>query len=114
MADEIDSYQYDVSYRPVLENVIDIYFKFHKYKRCLVSATVGTFSNPLIEQEPVIEVEFNSPAPRDIVLINTISCHVSVDRRIREIRQEYPDDKILVAYNSIKKGIAPCRGNAAG
>lgn len=107
MIDEIDSYQYDISYRPVLANVIDIYFFFKKQLRCMVSATVGSFSNPLIEQEPVIEAEFNSPAPREITLVDTLSCPVTVANKIRELKQKHPDDKILVAYNSIRRGILP-------
>ena len=78
MVDEIDSYQYDSSFRPILEDVIDYYFKFNKNLRCLVSATVGEFSNPDIAKEPVINVEFNNPAPRNIKLVNTNSCPNSV------------------------------------
>ena len=32
MVDEIDSYQYDSSYRPALEYVLDYYFLFLKIK----------------------------------------------------------------------------------
>jgi len=71
MVDEIDSYQYDCSYRPEMEDVIDYYFQFPPTQRCLVSATVSRFSNKLIEDEPVINVEFNEPLPRNIRLIHT-------------------------------------------
>ena len=45
MIDEIDSYQYDCNYRPNMENVMDYYFQFPISHRCLVSATIGEFSN---------------------------------------------------------------------
>jgi len=105
MVDEIDSYQYDSNYRDSLEDVIDYYFKFPKNKRCLVSATVGKFSNKKIEEEPVINVNFNNPQPRIINLLHTNNIIETSANKIFEIRQEYPDDKILIAYNSVKGGI---------
>jgi len=105
MVDEIDSYQYDSSYRDSLENVIDYYFKFPKSKRCLVSATVGNFSNKKIKEEPVINVNFNDPQPRDINLIHTNNIIWTTVKQILDIRQRHPDDNILIAYNSVKGGI---------
>ena len=61
MFDEIDSYQYDSYYRPKMEESFDYYFKFPKKQRCLVSATIGNFSNPLIKEEPIINIK--SPKP---------------------------------------------------
>lgn len=101
MVDEIDSYQYDCSYRPNMENVIDYYFQFLPTQRCLVSATVSRFSNKLIEDEPVINVEFNEPLPRNIRLIHTDDTDIRVKKSIEDILSTHPDDKILVAYNSI-------------
>ena len=57
MIDEIDSYQYDCSYRPNMENVMDYYFQFPISHRCLVSATIGEFSNKDIVEEPIINVQ---------------------------------------------------------
>ena len=105
MVDEIDSYQYDSSYRDSLENVIDYYFKFPESKRCLVSATVGKFSNTKIKEEPVINVNFNDPQPRNINLLHTNNIIETSVNKIFEIRQNYPNDKILIAYNTVKGGI---------
>ena len=64
MFDEIDSYQYDSSFRPNMEQSFDYYFKFPETKRCLVSATIGKFSNARIENEPVINVTFKYSSSR--------------------------------------------------
>jgi len=106
MVDEIDSYQYDSTYRDKLEDVIDYYFKFPENKRCLVSATVNKFSNIKIEEEPVINVTFNNPHSREIkLLLHTNNIVKATVEQILEIREHYPDDKILVAYNSVQRGI---------
>ncbi|MCL2860701.1 MAG: hypothetical protein FWF46_09250 [Oscillospiraceae bacterium] len=105
MVDEIDSYQYDSSYRDSLENVIDYYFKFPESKRCLVSATIGKFSNQKIKDEPVINVNFNDPQPRNINLLHTNNIIWTAVKQILYIRREHPDDKILIAYNTVKGGI---------
>lgn len=101
MIDEIDSYQYDCSYRPNMEDVIDYYFQFPPTQRCLVSATIGKFSNKYIEEEPIINVEFSEPLPRTIKLVHTDGIDIRVKKIIEEIISVYPNDKILIAYNSI-------------
>lgn len=105
MIDEVDSYQYDAWYRPTLENVIDYYFEFPPIQRCLVSATIGNFSNEKIEEEPVIDIIFNQPQPRDIKLLHTDNVIVSTVKYINSLIEEYPNDKILIAYNSVRGGI---------
>lgn len=108
MVDEIDSYQYDSSYRPNLENVMDCYFSlFPPEQRCLVSATVGQFSDPRINDEPVINIRFSNPSPRKIHLNSTNNVVETTARKIESLSREFPEDKILVAYNSIQYGILP-------
>lgn len=108
MVDEIDSYQYDSSYRPNLENVMDCYFSlFPPEQRCLVSATVGQFSDPRINDEPVINIRFSTPSPRKIHLNSTNNVVETTAKKIESLSREFPEDKILVAYNSIQYGILP-------
>lgn len=108
MVDEIDSYQYDSNYRPNLENVIDCYFSFFPpEQRCLVSATVGQFSDPRINDEPVINIRFSAPSPRKIHLNSTNNVVETTAKKIESLSREFPEDKILVAYNSIQYGILP-------
>lgn len=105
MVDEVDSYQYDSYYRKPLEDVIDYYFDFPPEQRCLVSATVGVFSNKNIEEEPVINVRFNKPQPRSIKMLHTDNVIVSTVKHIKYLLETYPDDKILIAYNSVRGGV---------
>ena len=108
MVDEIDSYQYDSNYRPNLENVMDCYFSFFPpEQRCLVSATVGQFSDPRINNEPVINIRFSAPSPRKIHLNSTNNVVETTAKKIESLSREFPEDKILVAYNSIQYGILP-------
>lgn len=107
MVDEIDSYQYDSSYRPALEDVIDYYFDFPNQQRCLVSATIGDFTNPLLKEEPIIELIFNTPQKRDISLLHTNNAALTTSKLIKKIRKGYPNDYILIAYNAVKRGVLP-------
>lgn len=102
MIDEIDSYQYDCIYRPNMEDVIDYYFQFPPTQRCLVSATVNSFSNKQIEEEPIINVQFSQPLSRNIKLFYTDDTNIRLKKTIEDIHYNHPNDKILVAYNSIK------------
>ena len=105
MVDEIDSYQYDSSFRSALEDALDYYWKFPKNKRCLVSATMGKFTDERIEQEPITEVQFNEEQRRDINLIHTNSVEITAKKEIERITRDFPNDKILIAYNSVSRGI---------
>ena len=105
MVDEIDSYQYDSGYRPALEKVLDYYFLFPSKKRCLVSATVGAFSNKKIAEEPVLYIDFNNNVTRDIELINTNNVIQATAEKINNLINSNPEEKILVAFNSLTKGI---------
>lgn len=107
MFDEIDSYQYDSSYRPKMERNFDYYFKFPETQRCLVSATIGQFSNTRIENEPVINVTFSSPAPRSISLIHTNDVLSRTKIVIEQLIEKYPNDKILIALNLVTRGMLP-------
>jgi hypothetical protein len=107
MIDEIDSYQNDGWYRDNMEKAIDYYFKFSRTSRCMVSATIGTFSNPFIDDEAITEIIFNKPQPRNIVLQPTDNVVVTTVAKITEIAKQHPNDKILIAYNAVLHGILP-------
>jgi len=102
LVDEIDSYQYDNTYRPDMEKVIDYYFKFPQHKRSMLSATINEFSDPRIKEEPFVELEFVKPInKRSIKLIHTSSIRAELAQYIKSLCEAYPNDKILIAYNSI-------------
>lgn len=107
MYDEIDAYQYDSHFRPNLETAFDFYFQFPKSQRCLISATVGSFSNPLIKEEPIIEVAFTDPQHREVSIQPTNDPIISAVNKIKELTKKYPNDRILVAFNLVTRGILP-------
>ena len=105
MVDEIDTYQSDSFYRPALENVMDYYFRFDEHKRCMVSATMDFFSNPKINEEPVLTLDFQTPITRQIDVVYTNVVAKKTAEKIVKLIKDNPDDKILIAYNSVSKGI---------
>lgn len=106
LVDEIDSYQYDNTYRPDMEKVIDHYFTFPWYNRCMLSATVSEFSNPKINEEPFFDLVFMDPPKRKIDLIHAPSICSELAAYIEYLFSNAPDQKILIAYNSIEKILA--------
>ena len=107
MIDEIDSYQYESHYRPNLEKVVDYYFKFPQGQRCMISATIGSFSNPLIKDEPIINVNFTNIDAREITLQPSNNPIVTALDKILQLSKDFPNDKILVAFNLVTRGILP-------
>ena len=101
MVDEIDTMQADSAYRPKLENVIDYYFMFDKEHRSAVSATISDFSNPNLELEPRITTCWANNPRRNINLVYTNYVDGVAKNLIIEKLESNPDDKILVAYNSL-------------
>lgn len=100
MVDEIDEYQSDGTYRPELEDVIDYFLKFPACKRALVSATIRPFSNPQLQELPIIELNYPDPIRRDIKLIHTNNLHLTAKKIIEDLFKT-TDQKIVVAYNRI-------------
>ena len=97
MIDEIDVLQTDNNFRPQLENVIDYYLMFPLKNRCMVTATMKEFSNPLLKKECKFSITWIYNARRDVRLLHTNNTTQTV---IEEIIS-HPRDKIFIAYNSI-------------
>lgn len=101
MVDEIDTMQADSAYRPRLEDVMDYYFKFDWKHRSAVSATLNDFSNPLLENESRVTTRWKENPKRNINLIYTNYVDDTAVEIIRQKLTDNPNDKILVAYNSL-------------
>ena len=97
MIDEIDVLQTDNNFRPQLENVIDYYLMFPSKNRCMVTATMKEFINPLLKKECKFSITWIYNARRDVKLLHTNNTTQTV---IEEIIS-HPRDKIFIAYNSI-------------
>jgi len=78
MVDEIDLLQDDSNYRPNLESVIDYYFRFSVKNRCLVSATMRSFTHPLLAKECVFNLDNLFKKKRNIDLIHTDNINKTV------------------------------------
>lgn len=101
MVDEIDTIQADAHYRPQLSNVIDYYFKFKLQRRALVSATVKEFTHPKLQGEPLTTIKKEVPRRRNITLLHTNNINELLVEEIQRINSSSPEDKILIAYNSL-------------
>ncbi len=104
MVDEVDTMQADSAYRPRLETVMDYYFRFKFYNRAVITATMSEFSNPKLENEARVRIEWEVNPRRTI---STLFTTYVDDLAWNEINLllETDDNKILVAYNSLD-GIA--------
>lgn len=107
MFDEVDTLQDSSWYRDRIENSFDYYFKFPFQNRCLVSATVSSFSNPNLKYESVINVDFNVPQPQNIVLQHVFSPLGRTKEEILKIHAAHPDENIVIALNLVTRGILP-------
>ena len=63
MLDEIDTFQTDSGYRERLENTMDDFFRFKN--SCVVSATLGNFSNPKLMEKPLIVFDYEKQEKAD-------------------------------------------------
>lgn len=104
MVDEIDTMQADSAYRPRLEAVMDYYFRFKFYNRAAITATMSAFSNPKLENEARVRIEWEVNPKRDISTLFTTYVDDLAWNEIN-ILLETDENKILVAYNSLD-GIA--------
>ena len=97
MIDEVDVLQTDNNFRPQLENVIDYYFMFPSKNRCMVTATMKEFNNPLLKKECKFSITWTYNARRDVKLLHTNNIIQAVIEKV--ISQ--PTEKVFIAYNSI-------------
>jgi hypothetical protein len=103
MLDEIDTYQIDSSYRNKLVEVVDYYFKFPVANRNMVSATILPFTDPILNnQERKCSIEYESIPSRDIKIYYTNNVNRVCSRKIEKLVAETAEEKIVIAYNSVK------------
>jgi len=110
LVDEIDSFQLDSTYRKSMELVLDIYKTFPQSSRAMLSATKIDFTDPVLHKEPVINVRYDKPKSRTIDVMTTNSSNIPgvIIDHIKHLLTTYPDDKIFVAYNTVKRSLDLC------
>ncbi len=103
MLDEIDSYQEQASFREKLELAIDYYLLFDRKKRCMVSATMKDFSNPKLNEEPLLTISYAHLPSRNIKIVSTVDVKGIIVEKLNERESEILNDKIkiVIAFNSI-------------
>lgn len=100
LIDEIDSIQKDSSFRLRMEHSMEIYKNFPPAQRALISATLLSFSDPDLLNEPLTQLEYDNPSRGSIYLKKTKTIlPSSVDILKDQFLQG--EDKVLVALNSI-------------
>ncbi len=100
MFDEIDKFQGESTFRVELENCLD-YFKPAECNGCLVSATVGSFSNRILNSLVRIHVDVANPRKHPVTLYR-IDQPENVIKFLYFRIQEEPKGKFLIAHKSIK------------
>lgn len=101
MFDEINKFVEDSSYRENLMRAFDYYKDFDVNNRAMVTATLNDYSHPIIQNEA--KTCLNIPQrERNIRVINTKKPKYVVFEEIKRLVEKNPDEKIIVAINSIK------------
>ena len=100
MLDEIDSFQTESSYRPKLEECLDIFGKFPMEHRCLVSATLETFSNSKLADEKLTQISIVNYEKPELKLILAPDSVLKVAAE-QIIALYQPGYKLFIAFNSI-------------
>lgn len=76
-------------------------FKFPERNRCLVSATIRPFSDPRLADLPLIDVKYEQFIRRPIEMIRSTNIPKTVATTLERTIRQYPEDKIVVAYNTV-------------
>ncbi len=100
MIDECDSFQLDATFRRSMETCYEIYKDHPKDKKCMISATPLTFSDPDLEDEDYTIIQREVPSTREINLIYSDNLMSTAIDKILEITNTFPKEKIVVAYNN--------------
>ena len=103
MIDECDSFQLDATFRKSMEMSYEIYKAHPKDKRCMISATPLTFSDPDLEDEDYTLIEREIPSTREINLIYSDNIKGTLHDIIIHILKNHPKEKIVVAFNNVKE-----------
>lgn len=100
--DEIDSFQTESNYRPRLEECFDIYFKFPPERRCLISATLETFSDPRLDSERSSVINVNNYLRPNLKIIYATQSVIKVaSEYIEQMANTSKNEKLFIAFNSI-------------
>lgn len=103
MIDECDSFQLDATFRRSMEMSYEFYKDHPKDKRCMISATPLTFSDPGLKDEDYTTIEREHPSTRDINLVYSKNLRGTLFDLIYHLLNLHKTEKIVVAYNNVKE-----------
>lgn len=100
--DEIDKFQSESTFRSELEECVD-YFLDHRCKGCIISASIGKFSNPKLKRLPISVIKRRNQKKEVLNLYR-----ISVDKElvlkfIYKQVEKYPREKFLIAHKSTQR-----------
>ncbi|MDB0011785.1 hypothetical protein N9E20_03150, partial [Crocinitomicaceae bacterium] len=100
LIDEIDSIQKDSSFRGRMNACMEIYKKFNKKNRAVISATLIDFSDPEIVNDPLTVFQYTEHIKGHVDIIHTTTLlETSIEKIISALST---GEKLLVAINSLK------------
>lgn len=102
--DEIDCFQEHSNFRQVMEESIQIYKDHPSDKRSLISATVKQFEDPLLKEEPLTTIKYQTRQKGAIYVIETNYCEEECFQQIGQIFKK--GQKIVVALNLLKSCVS--------
>lgn len=104
MIDEIDTFQYDSTYRNALEKAVDYYYEHPDYNRCMISATPIEFQSEIPDQVIEIPVKnYNKPNLHIWHVQQESVADYLIDLLIQKKEEIAKKEKFLIAYNSVNE-----------
>ncbi len=104
--DEIDCFQEHSNFRPVMDKCIEIYKDHPQDKRSLISATIKEFIDPILKDEPLTTVRYQTKNLSNLNVIATSYDDQECYQQLCIIAQKYKGQKVVVALNHILDCIA--------
>lgn len=101
LLDEIDSIQKDSTFRKKMETCIEYYKKFDFDKRAVVSATLLSFSDPVLSDERLTNFRYEKCYKGEVYLIQTETLFNTLKEKIQYLHLN-SSGKIVVALNNIE------------
>jgi hypothetical protein len=100
LLDEIDSMQKDSTFRNKMETCIEFYKKFDIEKRAVVSATLLSFSDPVLSDERLTNFRYEKCNKGEVCFIQTETLVNTLKEKIQYLHLN-SSGKIVIALNNI-------------
>lgn len=100
MVKDMEQLQKESTYKVENGNILELYLKFPKDKRCIYTTDYRAFTHPVLKSEEVHIIKWKNLPKRNI---KVISCS-NIIGALKEAIEKLPaNDKVLVVYTSIQQ-----------